>query len=131
MNKISLFFKAISGATDLIHLSKKQRQIVFYSEGRTYWPNLEGPLISTLKQTNNTVCYISSSFDDPGLSMKHKKLKTFFIGMGFVRDYVFRNIDTNIMIMTMPDLNSFQVKRSIHNVHYVYVQHSLSSLHMI
>ena len=131
MNKFSLFLKAISGAADLIHLSKKQRQIVFYSEGRTYWPHLKSLLISTLKKTNNTICYISSSLDDPGLSMKHKKLRTFFIGMGFVRDYVFRNIDTNIMIMTMPDLNSFQVKRSIHNVHYVYVQHSLNSLHMV
>ena len=131
MNKISLFFKAISSAADLIHLSKKQRQIVFYSEGRTYWPHLKSLLISTLKKTNNTVCYISSSLDDPGLSMKHKKLRAFYIGMGFVRDYVFRNIDTNIMIMTMPDLNSFQVKRSIHNVHYVYVQHSLCSLHMV
>ena len=131
MNKISLALKAISGAIDLSHLSKKQRQIIFYSEGRTYWPHLEGLLISTLKKTNNTVCYISSSLNDPGLKMKHKKLKTFFIGMGFVRNYVFRNIDTNIMIMTMPDLNSFQVKRSIHNVHYVYVQHSLNSLHMV
>ncbi len=35
------------------------------------------------------------------------------------------------MAMTMPDLHKFQVKRSRHNVHCVYVQHSLVSLHMI
>ena len=35
------------------------------------------------------------------------------------------------MVMTMPDLDNFQVKRSRHNVHYVYVQHSLVSLHMV
>jgi CDP-glycerol glycerophosphotransferase (TagB/SpsB family) len=51
--------------------------------------------------------------------------------MGFVRDYFFQNLDTNIMVMTMPDLHNFQVKRSRHNVHYIYVQHSLVSLHMI
>jgi CDP-glycerol glycerophosphotransferase (TagB/SpsB family) len=61
----------------------------------------------------------------------HSNLKTFFVGMGFVRDYVFQNLDTNIIVMTMPDLHNFQVKRSRHNVHYVYVQHSLVSLHMV
>ena len=33
-------------------------------------------------------------------------------------------------LMTMPDLNQFQVKLSKHTVHYVYIQHSLNSLHM-
>ena len=33
--------------------------------------------------------------------------------------------------MTMPDLHNFQVKRSNYKVHYVYLQHSLCSLHMI
>ncbi|MBL4620944.1 MAG: CDP-glycerol glycerophosphotransferase family protein [Immundisolibacteraceae bacterium] len=32
--------------------------------------------------------------------------------------------------MTMPDLHQFQVKRSRHKVHYIYVQHALMSLHM-
>ena len=27
--------------------------------------------------------------------------------------------------MTMPDLHNYQIKRSSHKVHYVYVQHSL------
>ena len=35
------------------------------------------------------------------------------------------------MVMTMPDINQYQLKRSRHDVHYVYVQHSLVSLHMI
>ena len=51
--------------------------------------------------------------------------------MGFVRDYFFQNLDTDIFVMTMPDLHNFQVKRSHHNVHYIYVQHSLVSLHMV
>ena len=63
--------------------------------------------------------------------VEHPNLNTFFIGMGFVRDYFFQNLDTHVMVMTMPDLHNFQVKRSRHNVHYVYVQHSLVSLHMI
>ncbi|WP_339058054.1 CDP-glycerol glycerophosphotransferase family protein [Candidatus Regiella endosymbiont of Tuberolachnus salignus] len=123
--------KAISGAIGFNNLPKDQRQITFYSEGKSYWLHLENLLVATLERTDKSVCYLSSSLDDPGLMIKHPQLKTFFIGMGFVRDYVFQTIETPIMVMTMPDLNNFQVKRSRHNVHYVYVPHSLVSLHMI
>ena len=131
MNRISQGLKAISGAIGFANLPKEQRQITFYSEGKNYWPHLEGLLSATLEKTNKSICYVSSSLDDPGLMVEHPNLNTFFIGMGFVRDYFFQNLDTNIMVMTMPDLHNFQVKRSRHDVHYVYVQHSLVSLHMI
>ena len=131
MSKISQGLKAISGAIGFSFLPKEKRHITFYSEGKSYWPHLERLLHVTLEQTNKSICYISASLDDPGLLVKHPNLNTFFLGSGFVRDYFFQNLDTNIMVMTMPDLHNFQVKRSRHNVHYVYVQHSLVSLHMI
>ena len=131
MNRIAQGLKAISGAIGFSNLPKEKRQITFYSEGKSYWPHLEGLLTATLETTDKPVCYVSSSLDDPGLMVEHPNLNTFFIGMGFVRDYFFQNLDTHVMVMTMPDLHNFQVKRSRHNVHYVYVQHSLVSLHMI
>ncbi len=131
MNKIIEVVKAISGVIGFNSLPKEQRQITFYSEGKNYWPHLQGLLKATLKKTNFSVCYISSSFDDPGMRMKHPNLKTFFIGMASVRNYFFQNLKTDVMIMTMPDLHKYQVKRSRHKVHYIYVQHSLVSLHAI
>ena len=129
-NSFYAIFKAISGVINFNGLAKEQRQITFYSEGKTYWPHLEGLLTNTLERSNKSVCYISSSIDDPGLMVEHPKLNTFFVGMGFVRDYFFQNLKTNIMVMTMPDLHNFQVKRSRHSVHYIFVQHSLVSFHM-
>ena len=35
------------------------------------------------------------------------------------------------MVLTMLDLRNFQLKRSIHPVHYVYVFHSMGSTHMV
>ncbi len=131
MLKIRQGFNAILGAIGFQSLPKNQRLVSFYSEGENYWPHLAGILMATLKETDKTVCYISSSLKDPGLMIDHPRLKKFFIGSGFVRDYFFQNLDTDIMVMTMPDLDNFQVKRSMNNVHYIYVQHSLCSLHMI
>lgn len=131
MHRIRQGFKAIFGAIGFQTLPKEQRSVCFYSEGESYWPHLEGILMATLEKTDKSVCYISSSIEDPGLVVDNPRLNTFFIGSGSVRNYFFQNLDTDIMVMTMPDLNNFQVKRSQHKVHYVYVQHSLCSLHMI
>jgi CDP-glycerol glycerophosphotransferase (TagB/SpsB family) len=63
--------------------------------------------------------------------LEHENYKSFVIDDGFIRDWLFTNIDTDVMVMTMPDLHQYQVKKSKYNVHYVYVQHSLVSLHMV
>jgi len=110
---------------------KERRKITFYSEGKNYWPHLEALVKTLLNTTEIHICYISSGDDDPGLLLQHKNFHIFKTDEGFVRNWLFENIETEIMVMTMPDLNQFQVKRSKNKVHYVYVQHSLASLHMI
>ncbi len=124
-------FKRISNVIDFMSLSKEKRHFTFYSEGANYWPHLEGAVRELLCENRVHVCYISSSPDDPGLTIENNNYHTFYVGNGFIRDWLFQNIKTNYMIMTMPDLHRYQVKRSRHPVHYIYVQHSLVSLHMI
>ena len=131
MNRLSLGINALFDVIRFKNLPKEKRQITFYNEGGSYWPHVKGLLIATLARNNKSVCYVSSSLDDPGLKMSSPNLNKFFIGTGFIRNYFFQNLDTDVMIMTMPDLHNYQVKRSNHNVHYVYVQHSLVSLHTI
>jgi len=121
----------IKDLVNFMQLPKERRKLVFYSEGKNYWPHLEALVKTLLYTSNNHICYISSGEDDPGLLLEHKNLHAFKTDEGFVRNWLFENIETDVMIMTMPDLNQFQVKRSKHKVHYIYVQHSLVSLHMI
>jgi CDP-glycerol glycerophosphotransferase (TagB/SpsB family) len=122
---------ALQGAIAFNALSKTEKQICIYSEGPAYFPHLQYVLDQILEVTDFTVSYISSSLDDPGLRYNHKKLKTFFIGLGHARNYVFSTLNVKVMLMTMPDLHCFQIKRSINDVKYVYLQHSICSLHMI
>ncbi len=113
----------IKNLVDFLQLPKEQREITFYSEGENYWPHLEALVKTLLAMTGNHICYISSSDTDPGLLLDHKNFHAFKTDEGFVRNWLFENIETKVMVMTMPDLNQFQVKRSKHKVHYVYVQH--------
>ncbi len=116
---------------EFFKLPREQRKIVFYSEGKVYWVHLEGVLKEFLNISNMPVCYITSDKEDPGLCFKHPNLRCFKTDEGWVRNWLFENIDTDIMIMTMPDLHQYQVKRSRHPVHYVHILHSLVSLHMV
>ncbi|MDJ0760186.1 MAG: hypothetical protein QNJ19_12345 [Woeseiaceae bacterium] len=122
--------RSILDAATFFGLPREQRQIVFYSEGTSYWAHLEKLLGAVLESGTVNVCYISSQHDDPGLQLRHDRLRTFQTDTGWVRNWLFENMQCDVMVMTMPDLDQFQVKRSRHQVHYVYVQHSLVSLHM-
>ena len=64
------------------------------------------------------------------MEYNNKRFKTFLIDDRYVRNWLFENLQADLLIMTMPDLNQYQVKKSKYPVHYIYVQHALVSLHM-
>ena len=122
--------KYISQANKFLHLPKEMRRVVFYSEGKNYWTLFKGLINGIIDQSDLNVCYITSGQNDPGFKYSNKNFKSFLIDDSYVRNWLFENIQTDILIMTMPDLNNFHVKRSKYPVHYIYVQHALMSLHM-
>jgi hypothetical protein len=122
--------KHILQANEFMSLPEKLRRVVFYSEGKSYWPIFNGLIDGILEFSELNICYISSQKDDPGLEFEDNRFKSFLIGDSYVRNWLFENLKTNVIIMTMPDLNQYQVKRSKYPVHYIYVQHALVSLHM-
>ena len=112
-------------------LPPEKRKITFYSEGKNYWVHLKGIVETLLESSDVPINYLSSDPADPGLQLNHPNYQTFEIGDRGIRNWIFENLQTEVMVMTMPDLAQYQIKRSRYEVHYVYVQHSLVSLHMI
>lgn len=129
--RLKTCIRAFKDVAYLHSLANEQKEVVFYSENRNYWPHLGRLVQSILKETDLNVCFLTSDPKDPGLSLQHHNLHKFFIGSGHLRNYVFENMECKIMAMTTPDLHQYQLKRSKHEVHYIYLPHSLASLHMI
>ena len=123
-------FKYILEANEFLRLPKKMHRVVFYSEGKNYWPLFKGLIDGILNQSELNVSYISSGKDDPCFEYDSDRFKSFLIDDNYVRNWLFENINVDLLIMTMPDLNNYQLKRSKHPVHYIYLQHNLLSLHM-
>ena len=107
-----------------------RRRIVFYSEGPASWVHLEPLVRHLVAGLGQTICYLSSLGEDPGLARRQEGIVPFLIGEGAARTLLFRFLKAGVMVMTMPDLETFHIKRSINPVHYVYVHHSLVSTHM-
>jgi CDP-glycerol glycerophosphotransferase (TagB/SpsB family) len=122
--------KHLLQAVKFMRLPCNMRRLVFYSEGANYWPLFQGLIDEILCRSNTNICYITSDKSDPGYTYKSDNYQSFLIDESYIRNWLFSNIQADVMVMTMPDLNQYQVKRSKHNVHYIYLQHALMSLHM-
>ncbi len=126
------FISDMQGYRGFQALPPERRRIVFYSEGKAYWPHL-GPLVKELTGPFATrTAYVSSAPDDPGLVFNPRMTDSFCVGAGWWRTLWFQGLDCGICVMTMPDLESFHLKRSRKaDVRYAYVFHSPVSTHMI
>ena len=113
------------------NLTDEERSIVFYVENENYFIYLK-PIIKELTEKHKiTVCYVTSSKTDPLLEPT-KNILSFYIGDGTVRTKFFLNLKADVLVMTMPDLQTFHIKRSkIKNVNYMYVFHSAVSTHLV
>jgi hypothetical protein len=121
------FLRQIRELIRLTQTPRDHKQTVFYCEGPNYFPHLQGLLQETLELVDQPCCYISSNRDDPGLGIDHPKLKQFETDEGHLRNWLFANLEADLVILTMPDLEQYQLKRSPKVAHYAYVQHSLVS----
>ena len=111
-------------------ISDMERSIVFYAENISSLNHLQ-PLITELTEKRNMqICYVTSVKNDPILSSENEKILSFYIGTGMPRTKFFLFLKAKILVMDMPDLNTFHIKRSIkYPVHYIYLFHSMFSIH--
>jgi len=112
-------------------LEQNERSIVFYSEDNFSMMYFEPILTELTKNLERQVCYLTSSPNDPLLTTENKRIKAFYIGDGAIRTKLFLTLKADVLVMTMPDLETFHIKRSkLYPVHYVYIFHSIVSTFM-
>jgi hypothetical protein len=110
-------------------LPSEVRTIVFYAESAADWPHL-GPLVEELSAAGRRVSYVTSDESDPIFARSDLAVRAFHIGSGATRTSFFRLVEAGVLVMTLPDLETYHLKRSVHPVHYAYVFHSIVSSHM-
>ncbi|TWI66071.1 YidC/Oxa1 family membrane protein insertase [Desulfobotulus alkaliphilus] len=133
LKKINNFRKEWQQWQAFRKLPESRRRLVIYSEGPQDWPHM-GPVAEKFleKYPEESISYLSSEKNDPGMDFVHEKFSAFHIGSGTVRTLFFQFLKCRLLLMTLPDLEVYHLKRSrVHPVHYVYCFHSINSTHTV
>ncbi|RKX35599.1 MAG: hypothetical protein DRP71_02920 [Verrucomicrobia bacterium] len=118
--------RAWSGVRAFGSLPRQDRRLVFYAETAADWAYLE-PVVTALGDRGNRVLKIASDPNDPVLDQPD----SFFVGSGSARTAFFKSIDADAFVMTLSDLQTYHLKRSVFPVHYFYIFHSIASTHRV
>lgn len=110
-------------------LSKQEKSIVFYAEHSGYFSYFEGIIKELTQKRNQSIIYITSDHSDHILQNNGVRIKPFYFNTILPLFMIFAKC--KVFVMTLTDLNQFHLKRSINQVHYVYVFHAAVSTHMM
>jgi len=101
-----------------------ERSVLFFAEDSSDWLHI-GPLANHLEEIGYLVLRLTADPKDPVIS-NHDGL---FVGRTVAAATLFLRLPPCVLVTTMTDLDTYHLKRSVNDVHYVYVFHSLLSTH--
>lgn len=112
-------------------LKIRDKKIVFYSEKNGFYKYYKDIIEEIIKRTNIVVYYITGDPNDKVFEMKSEQFLPFYIGENRLIVLMMK-METDIFVMTTPDLNNFHLKRSYvkKDIEYVYIPHDVNSANM-
>ncbi|MBN1671914.1 MAG: hypothetical protein JXR37_12820 [Kiritimatiellae bacterium] len=104
---------------------KRDREIVFYAEDIASYAFFEGLIDDLTQRQGLKVCYVTSAANDPILARKRPDILPFYIKS--LLAFFTVSLNSRVLIMTMPDLHRFHVRRSERGTHHIYMFHNIGS----
>jgi hypothetical protein len=108
-------------------LAPAERPVTVYVEDDYSWNQLAGYVERLTTHHERRVAYVTSQADDPRLASPPEGVVVFHIDQ-LLREFL-PKVDSPVFVTTMPDLDTFHVKRP-QAATCVYLFHSLNSTHM-
>ncbi len=109
-------------------LSGPKKKIVFYSEKNGFYKYYKNIIEEIIRRTNIVIHYITSDPEDEVFAMENDQFKPYYIGENKLIVLMMK-LETDIMVMTTPDLENYHLKRSYvkKDIEYIYVPHDVNS----
>lgn len=112
------------------HIANKH--IVIYSEKSGFYKYYKDLINELLKRSNVTIHYVTNDYNDAifKLAESEPRIKPYYISLKKTA-ILMMLVETDIFIMTTPDLNKYYLKRSFikKDIEYIYVPHDTMSSH--
>ena len=109
------------------------KHLVFYSESSGFYKYYKGIIEYILENTNITIHYITSDCNDQifEIAKTEKQIKPYYIEEKKLITLMMK-MDADVVVMTMPDIDNYHIKRSYVNKDtvYVFIPHCIDSQNM-
>ncbi len=109
------------------------KHIVIYSEKSGFYKYYKDLINELLKRSNLTIHYVTNDYNDQifKIAEKEPRIKPYYISLNKT-SILMMLVETDIFIMTTPDLNKYYLKRSYikKDIEYIYIPHDAMSVHM-
>ena len=109
------------------------KHLVFYSESSGFYKYYRGIIEYILDNTNITIHYITSDPKDQifEIAKKEGRIRPYYIDEKRLITLMMK-MDADVVVMTMPDIENFHIKRSYirKDINYVYLPHCMDSMNM-
>ena len=113
--------------------SVANKHLVFYAEGGGYYRYFKSVVEGLLAHSNVTVHYVTNDPKDGifALAEGNPRIRAYYIGPVKIIPLMMK-MDADMVVMTTPDLGTYQLKRSYvrKDVEYIYLDHGPTSVHM-
>ncbi len=110
------------------HVANKR--LVFYSEASGFYKYFQNIIEELLARTNAVIHYVTSDPDDQifAIAAREPRIQPYYIGERRLIT-LFMKMDADIVAMTMPDIETYHLKRSYvrKDIEYVYIFHGMFS----
>jgi YidC/Oxa1 family membrane protein insertase len=107
------------------------KKIVFYSESSGFYKYFAGIIEQLLKSTDIVIHYVTSDPEDQIFGKTSDRLQAYYVGELKLITFMMK-LDADIVVMTMPDLETYHIKRSYvrKDIEYIYIPHGMDSLNL-
>lgn len=114
--------------------SVENKHLVFYSEKSGFYKYFQAIIEYLLANSNVIIHYITSDPKDQifQIAEENPKIHPYYIGEKRLITLMMK-MDADIVVMTMPDLENFHIKRSYvrKDVEYIYTYHGIGSSNLL
>ena len=112
-------------------LNNSARDLIVFCDSPGMAVHLD-PIIDHLRAVFGVeLAYFCTDPSDPRVHRRVDGFNGFCLESSIFQQWFFKSLDARLFLTTTPDLGGGGFPRSVNNVHYAYVHHSMVSTHMI
>ena len=109
------------------------KHVVFYAERNGFYKYFKDIIEELLKRSNLAIHYVTNDPNDAifKIAETEPRIKPYYVSLKQTA-ILMMLVETDMFVMTTPDLNKYYLKRSFvkSDIEYVYVPHDMMSVHM-